>query len=1006
MSNLWIVKDALDQVQGPLETQEVLFQIKNGVFSGDEYIAAYPEGVWKKISAEPEFFDYMLAVISGSTTDIDEKTDLEPESTENIEATEQIVADVPPGSKPPHEIEDLLSDAEPIIPEDFESVGFADAEPEGAGLSKSPTIESPKQYREAKGRSHLFEDRQSLAVDRLDSLRAKTEKAQKNKKTLYILAVVAIGLVLSLFFVEETKVKPKRTGIAFRLPGKSGVPAIKPELKDKAILRAAKLLQTDLMPNVLKSQRLLNSVLKYEPRNKDSLLLLCSSYLRLWEYTSKSGKDLYAVSEIAKRAYGIGSGGDVLYVCRLTEMILRGKTAEATIATDSYLNSEGMSSETSFYLRYFKGRLLFQKRDYNFAASFLESSVKIQTAWIPSLMLLGETYKKLDRSQEAYNVFRKVLKLSPRHPEALFQMSILNIEIFSKNKIGMKYFNAAIKSSKKNKVDKSIQSKAFSTVAKVYLKLRNLEKAEELARIAFDLDQSNISAKNILISTGATANAASADKFIIAEADALYDAEEWKAATAIYEQAYSINSKNGFAALRLANCYWNQSFVNDAIKWAELAVAADPRRIEAYITLADFLISQYRLVDAARVLMKAKGINKSSFEIYRGFAAIELVRKNYRGALRFSAQALKIYSNDVDSITISIKALMALGDVEKAYAHARAAMEVSRSSFELENLYAELVMKTQGLGVAEEYIEERMNASAGDVKYQIILANIYFEDQQYRKSAQVAARANEMLEWESWDGVLSYARSMGALGKLEVAVDNYEKAYLMKPTKADPLFESGLVLIQNLKPKKAIKQFERVERANPLYPDLLYRWAVALKMLAEKEKEPKFAQEAIKFARKEIARDPSHFEAYLLVAENYYVLGGIAKRKTENTSANSADYSEKYNEMVSWYKLCAKNYQKAIDKAVQPGEVYIDMARCYRLSGALDQARASAVMAESLDKTNPRIWFETAQIYEQQGGNREALKAYENFLLIYPNAPGKKEVEKKINKLKSITEEN
>ena len=64
MSSLWIVKDALDQVQGPFDTQEILIQIKNGVLTGDEMIASYPEGAWKQISSQPDFFDYLLSVLA------------------------------------------------------------------------------------------------------------------------------------------------------------------------------------------------------------------------------------------------------------------------------------------------------------------------------------------------------------------------------------------------------------------------------------------------------------------------------------------------------------------------------------------------------------------------------------------------------------------------------------------------------------------------------------------------------------------------------------------------------------------------------------------------------------------------------------------------------------------------------------------------------------------------------------------------------------------------------
>lgn len=1017
LSNLWIIKDALDQVQGPFDTTEILIQIKNGVISGDEKIASYPEGAWKEISAEPEFFDYMLSVLTGEDVSIPKSNNkgFDKDGAEEPR-TEQIDFTVPVTSE--NGIQDLLSDAEPIFPDDklksgsreenfLENLDSQNDLGEIEDDSSSPQSLVPAiQHREVKGRSHLFEDRQSHSIDELKRLNEKSEKDRKSKIFLYLLAVVASGLVLSFLFVEDGGA-PKKNQFMFVLPEKSKNTIESADQKNQKLKQAVGLIKTDLTRNVMSAQMLLNSVLSYEPRNKTSLLFLCNSYLRLWDFTGKTGADLYVVSEISKRAYGIGSDGDVLYSCRLVEMILRGKISEAEIAVDAFLNAEGLSGQVSFYLRYFKGYLLAQKKEYTFAASFLESSVKIEPQWIPSLLLLGDVYKKLNRSQESYNLFARVLQISPQHPEAHFHLAMLNIEVFGKVNNGLNIFKKAVSLSEGKLVDKKIQSRAYSTVAKVYLKNRRKSKAEEYAKTAFELDSSNISAKNILISTGAKADASSADKYVMAEAEALFNAREWKAAAAVYEQAYSINPKNGLAALRISECYWRQSFVKDAIKWGELAVAANPKRIESYISLSNFLINQFRFVDAARVLMKARAINKSSYEVYRGFARIAYLRKNYQGAVKYAGQALTIYSNDVESILLLVKAYKSMDEIEKAYANARAAMEVSRSSFELENIYVELLMKTQGFPAAMEYIDGRMNASAGDLKYQIMLANMYFEDQQFEEAANISSRANEMLEGEMYEGLLVYAKAMGALGQLGVALDFYQRAFLLKPTQVDPLFYSGVMLLENKKPKLAMEQFERVQRANQNYPDLQYQWAVAKKKVAVKERSKEMAIEAIDLCKKELAKNTAHYQSHLLIAESYYILGDITRAKTQKIGQEEEAYSDSYSEMVSWYKLCAKSYQKAIDiTGGLGGDVFIDMAKCYRLSGALDQATASAVRAEELDKTNPRIWMEIGQIYEQQGNSRASLKAYENFLLVYPNAPNKKEVENRINRLKSMIEEN
>jgi len=998
LNRMWIIKDALDQVQGPYDTEEVLIQIKNGILTGDEMIASYPEGAWKQISTEPEFFDYMLAVLTGDDTLREKQKDHKDDVNDHTVPLNE-------DSNLPYEL-DEVEPIEPVEGSHKEQERAVDERGRDDSKHKSEKIVPAVQHREAKGRSHLFEDRQAHSIDELRRLNEKSEQDKKTTRLLYLIAVVALGLLLSFVLVDGKNEKSERK-YSFSLPEKTPKTSVSSNNKNKNLKKAIGLIKTDLTKNVIKAQKIFNAILSYEPRNKTSLLFLCNSYLRLWDFTGKTNSDLYVVSEISKRAYGIGSDGDVLYSCRMVEMILRNKIKEAEIAVDAFLNSEALSGQISFYLRFYKGYLLAQKKEYTFAASFLESSVKVEPQWIPSLLLLGEVYQKLNRSQESYNAFSRVLKISPQHPEAYFHLAILTIEVFGKTNQGMELFKKAVAVSEGKLVDTKVKSKAYSTVAKVYLRNRRRAKAEEFAKIAFELDAANVSAKNILISTGAKADAASADKYVMAEAESLFKDEEWKAAAAVYEQAYSINPRNGLAALRISECYWRQSFVKDAIKWGELAVAADPRRLESYISLSNFLINQYRFVDAARVLMKAKSINRSSFEVFRGFAQIAYLRKNFQAAVKYARQALTVYSNDVESILILVKAYKSMDEIEKAYANARAAMEVSRSSFDLENIFVELLMKTQGFQAAQEYLNGRINASSGDLKYQVMLANMYYEDQKYLEASEVAARANELLDGEMYAGLIVYAKSMGALGKLGVALDFYQRAFLLKPINAEPLFLSGVMLIENRKPKLAMEQFQRVKRANENYPELDYQWAVAKKQLAIKERSKEFALEAIEFSKSELSKNPAHYQSHLLIAEAYYLLGELVRAKTQKIAQQDESYSLSYSEMVSWYKLCAKSYKQAIDlTGGLGGEVFIDMAKCYRLSGALDQASASAVRAEELDKTNPRIWMEIGQIYEQQGNTRASLKAYENFLLVFPNAPNKKEVENRINRLKSISEEN
>lgn len=1017
MSRMWIVRDLLENVSGPYDTQEILSQIKAGDLSGDEYIASYPEGSWKKISTEPEFFDFLLSVLTEAVDEVDapkasdapNKSSEDPvdDKTLRIEDLESVEAQVNEDLEDVSLIGDLSGFSKSIS--DFEeSLIPFDQEREDDQKTKKKEVLPAVQHRAAKGRPSVFEDRQAHTIQHLENLKAKEKQQKKIKMLLYLLFVLGTGLLMSLFLIDDNKKEIKSTSYKLRLPEQASVDLKirSAQQRDSAIKAAIKLIAKDEVESLIKSQKVLQSVLLYESRNRHALLHLCSTNYLLWPYTDKTAKDLIVVSELSKRSYSTGQTGDSLIVCRLVEKILYSKNDEAMQMADSYLNAEDPSGQVSFYLRYFKGLLLFLKSDLNYAVSFLESSVKIESTWIPSLKLLGEVYKKLNRSQESYNIFKRILKLNPKHAESLYQMAILNLDYFGKPSVGLKFFERAESVSKGKKLNDAVKSRAHSSVAKYFLKRRRRADAMSYAEKAFAIDPSNVEAKNILIATGAKTDTDKADRLFMAEADQLFNEGEWKAAIAIYEQAYMINKKNAIAAIRISECYWKQSFVKDAVKWAELSISADPKRDESYIKLAEYLINQYELVQAGRVLAKARYVNKANYKIYRYFAQIEFLKKRYELAEKYAKDALRLYSSDADSILILAKSLNELGEVEKAFANMRAAMEVSRSSFALENFYTMLLMQTQGLAEVQNYISGRLEASSGDARYKVMMSNAYYEDEQYREAASLAKDAYGSLEGEFWEGVVSYANALGSLNKIETALDLYQKAFLMKPTDQAPLFKAGKMLFKAKRVKAAIKQYERIYEMSPNYPELMYHWADATKALALINKDKDLALEAVRLAKLELEKNPSFFESHLLIADSYYILGGIFKEKAQKTKENTDKYSEVYSSMISWYKLCTQSYRKAIDLSIQTGSVYIDLARCQRLSGGVDSALASAKKAEEIDGSNPRIWLEIGLLYEQKGSYRAATKAYENFLSIFPNAPNKSEISEKIKELKALVEED
>ena len=59
-ADLWVIKLESDQVKGPYSTAAVCKMIATGAFNGNEFVCAYPEGEWKSLNKQPEFYEVLL----------------------------------------------------------------------------------------------------------------------------------------------------------------------------------------------------------------------------------------------------------------------------------------------------------------------------------------------------------------------------------------------------------------------------------------------------------------------------------------------------------------------------------------------------------------------------------------------------------------------------------------------------------------------------------------------------------------------------------------------------------------------------------------------------------------------------------------------------------------------------------------------------------------------------------------------------------------------------------
>ncbi|MFN8944127.1 MAG: hypothetical protein ACK5WZ_05845, partial [Pseudobdellovibrionaceae bacterium] len=69
----WIIRIGNSPTQGPFSTAEVIERINDGDLFGEEMVALFPDGQWKRLSQEPTFFSLILDVLEKGSQDFADK---------------------------------------------------------------------------------------------------------------------------------------------------------------------------------------------------------------------------------------------------------------------------------------------------------------------------------------------------------------------------------------------------------------------------------------------------------------------------------------------------------------------------------------------------------------------------------------------------------------------------------------------------------------------------------------------------------------------------------------------------------------------------------------------------------------------------------------------------------------------------------------------------------------------------------------------------------------------
>lgn len=789
-------------------------------------------------------------------------------------------------------------------------------------------------------------------------------KRAKSKSSRLPIITVLLVLLAVFFYLFDGEIKTEDR--VYLLAPRKGRPVLNKDIVRQKTSKAIAEYVKDNFSGYQLAQSELVQVLEGDPRNAGAIALTCLTYLELWPYAFQDAEDLQTIGYATQMASKIDPAGIEAATCKTVDLFVRGRYVEAKSITEMALDNFAKVKNPPIAFYYFKAKLFESEKDFASAASYAQSAQQLWAKWLRVYSFEASMLAKSGNFNAAANKYRAILKANPNHKVSRIELGRIEYVNLRNLQEGEKQIGLAI--NQQERVPRDVQAKAYLTLAEISLQKQDRSKALSFAQKAYALNSYDSRAKEIILSIGGQKKLNETkifDSQLVYEGDQLVLEGDCNAAQAHYKAAYNSNKKNGLAAMKAAECLWAISLSTDAMTWLNNAIRADPALVDAYVLLADYYSQRYSYEAAGKILAKARTQSPQSYKVYRGLALVEYRRNGMTEAINYALRAIQYYEADVESYIILSKAYLKHGDSAKAFEAGSKAIEIDVNNRQAQIVYAESLAATRGISVGLDYLNRLVNIYPTITEYRLALGELYARDQSYSSAQQIFIQVIR-IEEKPKKAYVELGKTYQAQNKFEAARDAFFNAASIDPSDVEPLFLAGQLYLQAKQPKEAKLQFQRVIRINKEYPLVNYFMGKAALEMGSPE-------EALVQANLEKTKNPGLADPYILAADAY----------TE----------------LRQYSACAGEYRRAVELRPADSNMYVKMARCYRMSGNLDAAVSMINQAATQESANPEVWKEQGSIFEMRQDTIRAIEAYNQYLLLAPNAVDRVQIEMRINTL-------
>ncbi|MDX9732215.1 MAG: tetratricopeptide repeat protein, partial [Bdellovibrionales bacterium] len=688
----WIVRDREGKIYGPFNTDQVLVQIDRGYFMGGEDVALYPGGRWIPISNTPEFYDRLLDALAregGGTAP--SRTNAEKKKTVAVEKPTQAV---PPETSPTPPGDLSVGVTKPLVAMEAQNV---------AATGKTKT-EVPA----------VIELTDLKKIEALEEDAEDDDDGDRRSPLPVILIVAALLLAAVVAFQDEIFGPPNTTAGRIRLiaPRKNQSEIPLNQIREK-YRRALSAFQTDVFSGYQRAQGELVEVVEGLPRDPEKAVqtveaysTLCLVYRELWPYSYQDAQDMKVLREVMQEAKRLDPAGLHGATCEVVQMLLSSRYREADQMAASRLQEEGQAP------------VLFEMRadaylsvgDHANAAIYYERARLLWPAWQKIAMGEARARARAKNYAQAMALYRGVIQQVPSHPIAKIELGLIEARQFDHQDQALQLLSSALNG--EEKIPRTIESDGWLGLGEVALKRNQKKQAVEYARKAYGLNTGSAAAKEFLARVGGDSEVKStkvAGRELVFLGDQHAKAGDCFQAQAEYKAAFDAEPKNGVAAMKAGKCLWQLNQSTEAIEWMKKAITAEPSLSSAYAELADYYAQRYDYQSAFRVLQRIQQRQPNNYEVFRGYAQVELRRNNFSGAVQFGNRALKLYGTDLDTFIIMAKAYYGLREYSEAQSFVAKALEVDGGSIEAHSLAGKVEAGMRGVDAGASYLRNLIN---------------------------------------------------------------------------------------------------------------------------------------------------------------------------------------------------------------------------------------------------------------------------------------------------------